>query len=261
MQRTLANAVAAAAIACVLGAGVPGQTLHASVAPGQAEAQKQEGAKAYFDRARKLGFPSSGQTQPYILRAEFTARANSGAVDTGIYTDTWLSDSKWRREATLGKSIFVRSRSGKKRYRLADGPDAPLLQFVLTAMEPIPESSSVDESEWRIKHQVVDGVSTTCVSKGNESADGTPDGSDFEAYWFDQSGELVKSSLNGLETRRSDFSNFNGVQVARKVEVVLKGKVGMQVEVNALGPAGKVDSHIFTIQRHEWTPEALPEAR
>jgi hypothetical protein len=243
-------------------AGLLGQAAQTDNGPAANEgAQTPASVKMYFDRARKLGFPAAGQNEPYILKAEFTARGSSGAVETGSYTDTWVSDTKWRREAAMGKSIFVRSRNGKKRYRLDGGPDAALLQFVLTAMEPIPASDSVRESQWTIKPDVADGVATAGVTRGKLNANGSPDSGDFEGYWFDDSGQLVKTYLNALQTRRSDFEDFNGVHVARRIEVILGGKVGMRIDVTALEPAGNVDSHIFTIKRHDWIREATSEAR
>jgi hypothetical protein len=262
MRRKLAAAVTAATMAWALAAGAAGLSVQADNPPAaNAGAETPASVKMDFDRARKLGFPAAGQSAPYILRAEFTARGSSGAVETGTYTDTWLSDTKWRREAVMGKSAFVRSRNGKKRYRLDDGPDAALLQFVLTAMEPIPASDSVRESQWTIKPDVVDGVATTRVSRGEEDASSAPDPSDFEGYWFDDSGQLVKTYLNALQTRRSNFEDFNGVHVARRIEVILAGKVGMRIDVTALGPADKVDSHLFAIKRHEWMPQSTSEAR
>jgi len=211
-----------------------------------------DNAKTYFDRARKLGFPAAGAGPPYILRAEFTTRGISGAVETGTYTDTWVSDRKWRREAVLGSSRFVRSRNGKKFYRLVEGPDAALLQFVLTAMEPIPATDSFNESSWRVKRDSVDGVATIHVAKGRENPDGTLDPEESEGYWFDETGQLVMTRLNELQTRRSKFEDFNGMLVARRVEVMLDGKVGMRVDVTELGPAGAVDSGVFVIKKHEW---------
>jgi hypothetical protein len=264
MRRKLAAVVGAAATAWALAvgaAGLPAQVGQVDSPGSNTVAETPASVKMYFDRARKLGFPAAGQSKPYILRAEFTARGSSGAVETGTYTDTWVSDTKWRREAAMGKSSFVRSRNGKKRYRLDNGPDEALLQFVLTAMEPIPVSDSVRESQWTIKPDTVDGTPATRVARGKEDPDGGNNASDFEAYWFDDSGQLVKTYLNALQTRRSNFEDFNGVHVARRVEVILAGKVGMRIDVTALDPAGKVDSHIFAIKRHEWMPQATSEAR
>ena len=49
-----------------------------------------------------------------------------------------------------------------------------------------------------------------------------------------------------------DFSDFNGVKVARRVEIMMAGKVGMRINVTELGPAGKVDAHMFSIKGHGW---------
>jgi hypothetical protein len=226
-----------------------------------ANADNLDSPKSYFDRARKSGFPVAGQTTPYILRAEFTTRASSGAVATGTYTDTWVNDKHWRREAVLADSRFVRSRNGKKWYRLDDGPDAALLQFVLTALEPIPDTDSGHQGNWTVDRDQTDGAATVRVWRGKEKADGTPDASDFEAYWFDPAGQLIKSYLNGLAIKREKFDDFNGVHVARHLEVVLAGKVGMKIDVTELQRAGAVDSKIFTMKGNDWSREYTSEVR
>ncbi|MGA1983781.1 MAG: hypothetical protein ABSG84_15110 [Acidobacteriaceae bacterium] len=219
-------------------------------------------AQTYFDRARKLGFPAAGQNASYILKAEFTTRGSSGLVETGTYTDIWVSDSKWRREATLGKSQFARSQDGKKRYRAGGGPDAALLQFVLTAMEPLPATDALfTEADWKVKRDTVDGVAMTRVANGRENPDGTPDPKEFNGFWFDSTGQLVKTYGNGLETRQEDFADFNGVKVARRVEVLIEGKVGMRIDVTALGPAGNVDGSIFKMKGHDWVRQYTFEVR
>jgi hypothetical protein len=220
-----------------------------------------DSARVCFDRARNLGFPAAGQTTPYILKAEFKTRISSGAVESGTYTDTWLSDKMWRREAVIGKSRFVRSRDNKKLYRLDEGPDAALLQFVLTAMEPIPSTDLLADSDWTIKPDSIDGAVATRVARGSENPDGSPNPKEFEGYWFDGSGQLVKTYLNGLQTRRSDFQSFNGVYVAHQVEVLLGGKVGMRIDVTELAPAAEVDQHIFKIKGHDWDRQLTSEVR
>jgi len=59
--------------------------------------------------------------------------------------DTWKSDDEWRREATIGKSRFIRARHGEKRtcYQKSD---AGVLRVVLKAMEPIPAIDTFVES-------------------------------------------------------------------------------------------------------------------
>jgi hypothetical protein len=223
-------------------------------------AETLDSAKTCIDHAWKLGFPSAGAA-PYVLKAEFTARGSSGEVETGTYTDTWLSDKQWRREADFAKSRFVRSRNGKKRYRLDEGPDAALLQFVLTAMEPLPLADWLHEGDWRVEHVQADGVPLVRVATGRENPDGTPDPKDFNGFWFDGTGQLVKTYSNRLETRRQKFADFNGIQVARVVEVLTGSMVGMRINVTELAPAGSVDTHMFTIKHHDWDGPYTPEVR
>ena len=73
------------------GQGVPARPGQLNDVPAAASTVSLDSAATYFDRARKLGFPAAGQTAPYILHAEFTTRASSGAVAIGTYTDTWIS--------------------------------------------------------------------------------------------------------------------------------------------------------------------------
>jgi len=220
-----------------------------------------DSARNYFERGRKAGFPAAAASSPYVLSAEFTARASSGSVEKGTYTDTWVSDSQWRREADLGASRYVRIQNGNARYLLAEGPDAKLLQFVLTETEPIPAIDTFVESDWNIKRDQVDGVATIRVARGHENDDGTPDPQQFNGYWFDDSGELVKSYGNGLEARRTAFAVSSGVDVARQVDVLFGGKLVMRIDVTGLGPAGTVDPSLFVLKGHEWVRQFTAEVR
>jgi len=120
-------------------------------------------------------------------------------------------------------------------------------------MEPLPATDAMfTESDWRIKPDVVDGVTTTRVASGKESADGTLDAKESYGFWFNPDGQLVKTYGNGLETRRTDFQDYNGAQVARRVEIRMGDKVGMRIDVTEVRPAGKVDSHMFAMKGHDW---------
>ncbi len=71
-----------------------------------------DSARSYFEKGREASFLAARGTTPYVLQAELTARDSSGAVEKGTYTDTWVSNLKWRREAVLGASRYVRARNG-----------------------------------------------------------------------------------------------------------------------------------------------------
>lgn len=221
-----------------------------------------EAAAAYFERSRKTGFPAAVENPtPYVLHASFQARTKSGNVEKGAYVDTFKSAQEWRREATIGKSRFVRSQLGEKRYVLAEGPDAPLLRFVLTILEPIPALDTFVESDWRIKRDTVASVPTIRVAAGHESEDGEPDPEHFRGYWFDESGNLIKSYSTGLETRRTDFAQFSGVNVARKVQAFNAGKLALLLQVDELSPLGTVSDKDFELKGHEWKRQFTAEVR
>jgi Gram-negative bacterial TonB protein C-terminal len=210
-----------------------------------------ESARTYFEHVRAAGFLAAGNSTPYVLRAEFETRGSSGDTESGRYEDTWLSDSQWRREAWFGKSHYVRTRNGDKRYELAEGSQASLLRLVFEVMEPVPALDTFIESDWRIKHDSIDGFNTIRVATGYESPDGKPDSVHFRGYWFYDTGQLVKTYVSAVETRRTEFTNFDGKTVARRVDVLSNGKLAMRVRVTELISAGAVDTKQFVIPKHD----------
>jgi hypothetical protein len=220
-----------------------------------------ESARTYFERGRQAGFPAAGKGPAYVLQATFQAKVRSGTVETGQYVDTWQSDDKWRREATIGKSRFVRARDGEKRYQLAEGTDAALLRLVLTVVEPIPAIDTFWEGDWKIKRDMVDGVGTIRVLMGYEGPNGTLDPEHSRGYWFDESGRLLKTYGAGLETQRSDFQSFGDVQVAHEIRVLHDGALGMLIRVTQVTPAGVMPENTFKLSGHEWTRAFTDEVR
>lgn len=81
------------------------------------------------------------------------------------------------------------------------------------------------------------------------------------AFWFDEKNQLVKTHGYGLETRRLEFSDFNGMQVARRVDVLNAGKLAMRIEVKELEPTGTVDPAIFVLRGHDWSRQFTDEVR
>ncbi len=220
-----------------------------------------DSAQSYFERGRHIGFPAAGTSTPYVLRADFEAKGSSGTVEKGSYEDTWLSDSQWRREASFGKSRYVRSRNGDKRYLLAEGPDASLLQLVLKMTEPIPAIDTFTESDWKIKRDKVGGVDTIRVLTGYENPDGELDPVHARGYWFDDTGRLVKTYFMGIETQRSDFEDFGGAEIAHRIEVLHNGALGMLIRITQVSAAGTVPANTFELRGHVWTRAFTEEVR
>lgn len=220
-----------------------------------------DSARNYFERGRQVGFPAAGNGPPYLLRAEFQARVKAGGLEKGEYEDTWKSDSKWRREARIAKSRYVRARSGETRYELSEGPDAPILKLVLKFMEPIPAIDTFVESDWRMKQDTVDSLKTVRVLAGYESPDGTLDPEHARGYWFDETGKLVKTYNRRMETRRSQFQNFDGVDIARQIKVLRDGALGLLIQVTEVGSPGNVPDDTFELKGHKWTRAFTDEVR
>lgn len=220
-----------------------------------------ESARTYFERGRHAGFPAAGTGNPYVLRAEFETRVKSGTAEKGRYEDTWLSDTQWRREAWVAHSHYVRSRNGEKTYQFAEGEDAATLRFVLKAIEPIPAIDTYTESDWKIKRDTVESTQTVRVLAGYESPEGTLDPEQARAYWFDNSGLLLKTYFKGMETRRSEFADFAGVMIAHRVEARRNGALAMRINVTEVSPAVTTPDKFFEVHGHEWTRAFTDEAR
>jgi hypothetical protein len=221
-----------------------------------------DSARNYFERGRKVGFPAaSGSSDPYFLHAEFTTMGRDGKVVTGRYTDTWVDDAHWRREAWVESSRYVRSCKSDQRYEFGEGRDAALLKFVLHVLEPIPAIDTFVESDWRIKRDPVGGVDAIRVLSGYESPEGQLDPAHSRGYWFDSDGRLVKAYFNGLETRRLDFQEFHGAQMARQINVSKDGKLGLQIHVTDVSAAQGIPGNTFEVSGHKTTRAFTDEVR
>jgi hypothetical protein len=218
-------------------------------------------ARTYFERGREAGFPAAVARQPYILQATFRAKLTGGAAEEGQYIDTFQRPDEWRREATIGKSHYVRSQHGNQRYELAEGPDVFILRFVLRALEPIPALDTFVEPDWRMKREDFNGTKTVRVLAGYESPEGQLDPEQARGYWFDDSGRLLKTYFKGFETQRTQFEDFGGALVAHRINVLSKGGVAMAIQVMQVSP-GQLDSkNNFEMRGHERVRAFTDEVR
>jgi len=218
-------------------------------------------ARSYFERGRHAGFPAAAGGSPYVLHATFQLRISGGSIGNGQYTDTWASDTEWRREATVGKSRVIRARHDDKYYRQSDGPDADLMQIVMRAIEPIPAIDTFVESDWKIKRDTVNGTNAMRVLTGYVNPEGEFDPEHVRAFWFDDSGQLLKTYYLGNETRRSEFQDFAGVAVAHRIEVRHNGALGILIQVTDISAGGNTPESTFELHGHEWSRQFTDEVR
>jgi len=211
-----------------------------------APAETLQAPRTYFDRAWHLCFPAGGSSKPYVLRAEFEAKGANG-ITTGHYKDTWMSETQWRREATFGESRCIRTRNGNQRYELSEGPDVPALRFIMRALEPIPAADKVVDSAWKVKADVIDGVRVIRLLAGSENPDGTLDPKQDLAYWFDQSGLLVRTNLTGFQTDFRGFEAYGKLSVARLISVRQYEALAIRIRITDLKPSPRLSADRFRI--------------
>ena len=82
-----------------------------------------------------------------------------------------------------------------------------------------------------------------------------------EGFWFDDSGHLVKCYMSGFEIRPSGQQAFNGVQVARRIDVLKDGHVGMRIDIKDIGPSDSSVAKAFKLKGHEWQRAFTAEVR
>jgi hypothetical protein len=127
--------------------------------------------------------------------------------------------------------------------------------------KPIPALDTFVESDWRIKSDRVDSVKVVRVLSGYERLDGKLDPEHARGFWFDSSGNLVKTFFNGVETRRTNFEDFDTVKLAHRIDVLKDGKLAMRIQVVSVTGAAAVPKDTFEIKGHEWTRSFTAETR
>lgn len=219
-----------------------------------------ESARTYFERGRKASFLAAGSKAPYKLEATFEIGTRSG-IETGRYEDIWINASEWKREAWFGSSHLVKSQSGDKRYLLAEGSQSGLLRIVMQFMEPIPAEDTMTESDWRIRREMVEGLKSIRVARGDEGPNGELNTANAEAFWFDDAGHLLKCYTAGFDVRMALPTNYEGVDVPRRIDVLKDGKLGMRITVKDIGPADQALARSFILKGHEWQRAFTAEVR
>ena len=219
-----------------------------------------DSAQNYFERGRKASFLAAGATSPYKLRAAFQVGTSKG-IQSGRYEDTWVNASEWKREAWFGSSHLVKSQSGEKRYVQAEGPESGMLRMVMRLMEPIPAADTMTESDWRIRRDTLDGSKTIRVFRGPEGPNGELDPGKSEGFWFDDAGHMIKTYVAGFEVLLSKQADYETVKVARQIDVLKDGQVGMRIVVNEVAPTDPAAAKDFKLKGHEWQRAFTAEVR
>jgi hypothetical protein len=144
---------------------------------------------------------------------------------------------------------------------VAEGKESGLLRLIMQLLEPIPAEDTITESDWRIRHDTVDGVKTVRVFRGPEGPNGELEPGKSQGYWFDEGGHLVKCYMAGYEILPSAQEDYNGVSVPRRIDVLQDGNVGLHVIVKEIIPADPAAAKNFKLKGHEWQRAFTAEVR
>jgi hypothetical protein len=135
-----------------------------------------------------------------------------------------------------------------------------MLRFVLRITEPIPDIDTFVESDWRINRENVDGIDAIRVLTGYQAPDGTLD-PQARGFWFDKDGKLLHTYFQGVETRRAEFLDFNGVEVAHNIRVLRNGGLALMLRVTDISPTTGLNLDQFALKGHEWKRMFTDEVR
>jgi len=217
----------------------------------------------YFRHADNLTNLRLPGAEPFSMRVTFQAypgvdftRSGHSPILTGqgVYQETWISPTEWRREVTLGSYHAVEIRAaGKRTFQASSSYEPTRVMMLLSALlAPIPRSILEPELEehpphWKLEHRMAGSIPWVRISV-TESANGVS----FEtAYDFLPSGILVRSEdyrYNGILTSWDDDQDFAGKIVPRHATVEGPGLSGPMVSaivtLSPVSPSGRAIAQV-----------------
>jgi hypothetical protein len=215
-------------------------------------------ARQNFETGRRWSTPAAAGVGAYELKAQFTVGTTSGP-QTGTYTDTFLDAKHWRRQVVFGSSVAVRSRDGDQYYWKHEGTVAGVCGLVLEAVEPIPTLDTMTESDWRIRREDLNGISTVRVYRGGEPE---VDLSHANGYWFDADHRLVQALYNSTFFTYTNLQAFAGGSFPR---LILgrshTGALGLKIEVQSVNTPPEIAKNFFKVPGSEWKRQFTAEER
>jgi TonB family protein len=213
----------------------------------------------HIKKSRELSEPRTDGATPFSLHATFKTADGS----SGTYDETWVSSTKWRREAKLGGVSVLQTQLGDNYYRKVAGADSvpPQLTVLLAAVsDPFPDKQyTIYESDWGQSAVQFAGVDTVRVARGRVDAQNQPvDGS---AFWFDPDGLMLGAFNDSTTVTYSRFEPWEGKRVPRTFEFKQNGNITMTYSIDRLEAApsdgATVQDSTFVIEGVEPTTGEL----
>ena len=200
---------------------------------------------AHINKSRALSDPRTDDSPPFHLHATFQITPDQ----SGIYEETWLSPTKWRREIQLGPVTLLATQNHNEAYHKSKGADSTPkeLDYLIDLMcGHFPRLDSFQEGDWGQSAVQLGGMDMVRVARGQVDAENRP--ITGQAYWFDFAGYLRADFVQPRATIYSKFEVWNRKQVARRAEVSENGKRRMLVDIDKIEPAGNVSDSLLVLE-------------
>lgn len=197
-------------------------------------------------RSRELSDLHLHGSKPLHLHAGVQYADNS----VGSYDEIWQAPTKWRREARLGDVTVTESQNGDYTYRMIAGSKFSPRQVdgfldELDGHFPRTDGSFI-EADWGQSAVQFHGENMVRVARGQVDANNQP--ITGQAYWFNSSGLLQAAYVEPRTSTYGEFSEWNGKQVPRKIEVTEKGNLLLRVTIDQIESPVSLSDSMFVLE-------------
>jgi hypothetical protein len=250
---------------------------------GSEEKKDPKDALGWFERARsQINLRALGSA-PFHMKVKFHAlpgiemlpQGKSEIITgDGVYEETWVSPSQWRREVTLGSYHAIETHSDMARKMEANSDYEPsrvlmLMEALLNPISRVSLSPDLQEHHlhWKMNRSSVQGHSFVRISS---SADVSSQLTRVTAYVFLPEGLLLQSNENDIVTTWEDDVLIAGKVVPRRISIqagAVRDLLTAEVEVVEPGkpnptvfdlPGGAADPGM-TLRPLHWYEVRAPE--
>jgi hypothetical protein len=232
--------------------GVPAQISTSLTLPYPADYQKvdagQPQARPMFDRMRAVGDLRLEGAPAFHMKANFHSEDGSAK---GTYEETWLSPEKYRREVKLNGQTVLEVRTETAFYRTFAGKYAPrLADDIMDAISfnlPGDNASDFHDPDWGVTDTKLLDLPVLRLSAGYINPQGKPDALARQFFVEEKTAFLRARYHYSAITIFNDLQPFGQKTVARKLAILGSSAGKIEIGIDALEPATKVDEAIFTL--------------
>jgi len=130
--------------------------------PESPKSETQTRAEAFMERARHLSDIRAPDAPAFRLKATFSFVGDNLDTTEGTYTETWVSDSQWRRETVIGNLRHVEVGGADKRW-LVYPEDFPVQANKLPVMMSFLPPASLEIAFAFIRERATPDVTAECA--------------------------------------------------------------------------------------------------